>query len=170
MSQTSLEFFSLITAASVLGALLRWALTAALRKQENRSSSTAQPPTFQLSSTLADPVLIANLLSLLVAGATIAFFGSMGWLLGDAAGVVTAETDAVLGATISDWQVIVLLGFCGGLSTFSSLALSLAESLLSQNHRATLLDTVLNLLGGVVALFCGMGIGMITATAVLAVS
>ena len=75
-----------------------------------------------------------------------------------------------LGAPLGDIytatvQVIIVSGFCGGLTTFSTFAVETVQLVLAGKHRAAAASVALNLALGVAAALIGVALGFVVARA-----
>lgn len=95
-----------------------------------------------LFPTLPPGTLIANLLGAYVIGLAIAFFGNFS-------------------AISPEWRLLIVTGFCGGLTTFSTFSAEVA-ALLQQGRVDWALGTVaIHVVGSVAMTFAGIGTFML---------
>lgn len=119
-----------VIAAGALGAVLRWLVSvAASRRVKN---GTAASRDFPLA------VLIVNVVGSAVGGAAL--------------GLATA------GGLSSDLRLIVLTGFCGGLTTFSTFSVETIQLIIDGRWRAAVISVSANLVLGIAAAALAFGI------------
>jgi len=114
-------------AAVCLGASLGALLRWSLNAQFNNLFPAIPPGT-----------VIANLIGAYIAGVAIAFF-------------------AVSPAVSPEWRLLIVTGFCGGLTTFSGFSLELVALLKEEQIGWALGATAAHVVGSVVMTFAGMG-------------
>ena len=73
--------------------------------------------------------------------------------------VVGAFLLGIVLALPGEWQVILGIGFCGALTTFSGVSLQIQRRLLAQAFRPAMIYTVTLLTGGIVAAGVGLILG-----------
>ena len=66
-----------------------------------------------------------------------------------------------LGSTSGDLQLIVLTGFCGGLTTFSTLSVETIQFALEGRVRVAVLSVLANVVVGIGAAFVGYAISLL---------
>ncbi|UTT63353.1 fluoride efflux transporter FluC [Microcella humidisoli] len=59
------------------------------------------------------------------------------------------------------WQLIILSGFCGGLTTFSTLSVETVQLVLAGKHRAAAASVALTLALGIPAVLAGLGLALL---------
>jgi len=133
-------------------------VTAAAITDAMTAAMTA-PALLALIGTGALGALARYLVSTLLAGR-----GSLPWAVVVVNVVGSFAAGLALGLPLdSTVQLIIVSGFCGGLTTFSTLSVETVQLVLDGKRRAAALSVTLNLVIGIAAVVVGLGLARLLA-------